>query len=143
MQRWILSVVVAYAVFGASTRAHHSISAVYDDTQRVTIEGVVTEFQFVNPHPLVVIDVKDGAGNAQQWRLEMDTHRELADIGFTSDTLKPGERLVITGSRARRQPHSLYIRRLDRPSDGFGYEQVGSSPRLLTPAPLPSTGQHR
>ena len=59
----------------------------------MTIEGVVTEFQFVNPHPLVVMDVKDGAGNAQQWRLEMDTHRELADIGFTSDTLKPGERL--------------------------------------------------
>ena len=143
MQRWMLSVVVAYAVFGASTRAHHSISAVYDDTQRVTIEGVVTQFQFVNPHPLVVMDVKDGAGNVQEWRLEMDTHRELADIGFTSDTLKPGERIVITGSRARRQPQSLYIRRLDRPSDGFGYEQVGSSPRLLTPVPLPPTGQRR
>jgi len=143
MQRWMLSVVVAYAVFGASTRAHHSISAVYDDTQRVTIEGVLTQFQFVNPHPLVVMDVKDGAGNVQEWRLEMDTHRELADIGFTSDTLKPGERLVITGSRARRQSQSLYIRRLDRPSDGFGYEQVGSSPRLLTPVPLPPTGQRR
>ena len=141
--RWVLSAVVAYALLGMSTQAHHSISAVYDDTQRVTVEGVVTQFQFVNPHPLVVMDVKDGAGSAQQWRLEMDTHRELADIGFTSDTLKPGERLVIIGSRARRQPQSLYIRRLDRPSDGFGYEQVGSSPRLLTPAPLPSTGQHR
>ena len=143
MQRWILSVVAVYALLGVAPRAHHSISAVYDDTQRVTIEGVVTEFQFVNPHPLVVIDVKDGAGSVQQWRLEMDTHRELADIGFTSDTLKPGERLVITGSRARRQPQSLYIRRLDRPSDGFGYEQVGSSPRLLTPASPPATGQHR
>jgi hypothetical protein len=143
MQRGMLSVVVAYAVFGALTRTHHSISAVYDDTQRVTIEGVVTQFQFVNPHPLVVIDVKDAAGNTQQWRLEMDTHRELADIGFTSETLKPGERLVIIGSRARRQAQSLYIRRLERPSDGFAYEQVGNSPRLITPASRPSTGpQH-
>jgi hypothetical protein len=50
---------------------------------------------------------------------------------------------VIIGSRARRQPQSLYIRRLERPSDGFAYEQVGSSPRLLTPAPRPSAGpQH-
>ena len=143
MQRRVFSIVVASALLGVATQAHHSISAVYDDTQRVTIEGVVTQFQFVNPHPLVVMDVKDSAGNAQQWRLEMDTHRELADIGFTNETLKPGERLVIIGSRARRQPQSLYIRRLERPSDGFAYEQVGNSPRLITPASRPSTGlQH-
>ena len=143
MQRRVFSIVVASALLGVATQAHHSISAVYDDTQRVTIEGVVTQFQFVNPHPLVVMDVKDSAGNAQQWRLEMDTLRELADIGLTSDTLKPGDRLVITGSPARRQPQSLYIRRLERPSDGFAYEQVGNSPKLLTPAPRPSTGpQH-
>jgi hypothetical protein len=143
MQRRFLSVLAACALLGVATQAHHSISAVYDDTQRVTIEGVVTMFQFVNPHPLVVIDVKDSGGNAQQWRLEMDTLRELTDIGLTSDTLKPGERLVITGSPARRQAQSLYIRRLERPSDGFAYEQVGNSPRLLTPAPRPSTGpQH-
>jgi hypothetical protein len=143
VQRRVFSVVVASALLGVGAQAHHSISAVYDDTQRVTVEGVVTQFQFVNPHPLVMIDVKDGAGNTQHWRLEMDTHRELADIGFTSDTLKPGERLVIVGSRARRQAQSLYIRRLERPSDGFAYEQVGNSPRLITPASRPSTGpQH-
>ena len=143
MQRQILSVVAAYALLGVATQAHHSISAVYDDSQRVTIEGIVTEFQFVNPHPIVVMDVKDGAGNAQQWRFEMDNQRELADIGFTSDTLKPGERLVIIGSPARRQAQSLYVRRLDRPSDGFSYEQVGSSPRIRKPASLPSTSQPR
>jgi hypothetical protein len=143
MQRRLFSIVVASALLGVAAQAHHSISAVYDDTQRVTIDGVVTQFQFINPHPLVVMDVKDSAGNAQQWRLEMDTHRELADIGFTNETLKPGERLVIIGSRARRQPQSLYIRRLERPSDGFAYEQVGNSPRLITPASRPSTGpQH-
>ena len=143
MRRGVLSLVVAYALLSIATQAHHSISAVYDDSQRVTIEGVVTQFQFVNPHPLVVMDVKGDDGKTQQWRLEMDTHRELADIGFTSDTLKPGERLVIIGSRARRQAQSLYIRRLERPSDGFAYEQVGNSPRLLTPASLPSPGPHR
>ena len=141
--RSVFSIVVASVLFGMTTQAHHSISAVYDDTQRVTIEGVVTEFQFVNPHPIVVIDVKDSSGKAQQWRLEMDNQRELADIGFTSDTLKPGERLVVIGSLGRRQAQSLYVRRLDRPSDGFSYEQVGSSPRIRTPASLPSTGQSR
>ena len=96
----------------------------------MTIEGVVTRLQFVNPHPLVTIDVQDGSDTAQQWRLEMDTRWELVEIGFASGTLRPGDRIVVVGSLARRQAHSLYIRRLDRPSDGFWYEVVGRSPRI-------------
>ena len=142
MKRVWLFAAVASTVLGLGVEAHHAISAVYDESQQVRVEGVVTQFQFINPHPLVVLDVQ-GDGKPEQWRLEMDTHRELADIGFTSETLKPGDRLVITGSRARRQAQSLYIRRLDRPSDGFSYEQVGSSPRIRTPARPASTGQQR
>jgi len=143
IQRRILLAVAACALLSVTLRAHHSISAVYDDSLRITIEGTVTQFQFVNPHPLVVVDVRGDDGKTHQWRLEMDTHRELAEIGFTSGTFKPGDRLVVIGSRARRQAQSLYIQRLDRPLDGFSYEQVGSSPRLRTPAPLPSTAEPR
>ena len=130
MERRILSVVVVCVLFGMATHAHHSISGVYDDSQRQTIEGVVTRFQFVNPHPFVVTVVTDGNGVAQQWRLEMDNRHELVAIGVTSETLEQGDRIVVTGSPARRQARSLYIRRLDRPSDGFWYEQVGATPRI-------------
>ena len=130
MNRWMLSFAIGIGVFGMATHAHHSIAAVYDSSQQVTIEGVVTRLQFVNPHPFVTIDVQDGSGTAQQWRLEMDTHRELVEIGFTSETLRPGDRIVVMGSLAHRQAHNLYIRRLDRPSDGFWYEVVGRSPRI-------------
>lgn len=130
MEQRILSVVVVYVLFGTATHAHHSISGVYDDSQRQTIEGVVTRFQFVNPHPFVVTVVTDGDGVAQQWRLEMDNRQELVAIGFTSETLKQGDRVMVTGSPARRQARSLYIRRLDRPLDGFWYEQVGGTPRI-------------
>jgi hypothetical protein len=51
-------------------------------------------------------------------------------IGFTRETLEPGDRIVVVGSPARRQAQSLYVRRLDRPSDGFWYEQVGATPRI-------------
>ena len=108
--------------------AHHSIAAVYDSNKRVTIDGVVTEFQFINPHPLVTISV-GSAADVQQWRLEMDNRSELAGVGFTSQTLKPGDRVVVNGSRARNLDNRLYIRRLDRPADGFWYEQVGGSPK--------------
>ena len=116
-----------------ATHAHHSIAGVYDNEKKVTIEGIVAQFQFVNPHPFLMMDVKQDDGSAQPWRLEMDNLSELTEVGMTSQTLKPGDRIVVSGSPGRTRPQSLYIRRLDRPSDGFWYEQVGSSPRIRTP----------
>lgn len=120
----------ATMLVAASAGAHHSISAVYDSGRQVTIEGVVTSFEFVNPHPFLVIAVGEGADERESWRLEMDNRFELAGIGVTADTLKAGDAVIVTGSAGRKTPRSLYIRRLDRPADGFRYEQVGSRPRI-------------
>jgi hypothetical protein len=116
--------------FGSlAAQGHHSIAAVYDSSRQQRIEGVVAEFLFVNPHPFVVVTV--AAGEAEEsWRLEMDNRFELQGIGMTGDTLKPGDRVVVTGSLGRSEPRTLYVRRLDRPADGFRYEQVGSRPRV-------------
>jgi hypothetical protein len=131
MKRWILSSSIGLAISVMALHGHHVISAVYDSSRQVTIEGTIAQFQFINPHPYVTVDVKRG-DSSQQWRLEMDNRSELADIGMTSDTLKKGDRVIVSGSPARSQSPGLYIRRLDRPSDGFWYEQVGSSPRIRT-----------
>jgi len=114
-------------------QAHHSISTVYDEAKQVTIEGVVSKFQFVNPHPLVVVDVKTPAG-AQQWMLEMDNKSELVDIGFDDATLKPGDQVVVAGNPSRTEQRSLYIRRLDRAADGFSFLQIADSPSIASPA---------
>jgi hypothetical protein len=111
--------------------AHHSIAAVYDSARQQRVEGIVAEFQFINPHPFVIVTV-DSNGAAESWRLEMDNRFELQGIGMTGETLKPGDRVVVTGSLGRTEPRTLYIRRLDRSSDGFRYEQVGSRPRVET-----------
>ncbi len=127
-----------YGIYGAAlltatlaAQAHHSIAAVYDGTREQRIEGVVAEFKFVNPHPFVVVTVEAG-GAEESWRLEMDNRFELAGVGMTDKTLKPGDRVVVTGSLGRTEPRTLYIRQLDRPADGFRYEQVGSRPRVST-----------
>jgi hypothetical protein len=134
MNRWTLSLAAAIAIRGAAPHAHHSISSIYDSSRRVTIEGTVAQFQLVNPHPFLFIDVKDAAGEAQRWRLEMDNRSELAAIGVTSNTFKPGDRVVVSGSLARTEAQRLYLLRLDRAADGFWYEQVGQSPKIRTPA---------
>ena len=138
MKRRIVSAfLIGVAACGVVAHAHHSIAAVYDDSQRVTVEGVVTQFRFVNPHPFLMMEVKDDNGRAQQWKLEMDNRWELVEIGIDNVTLKPGDRLVVTGSPAREQRQSLYIRKLERPADGFSYQQIGQSPSLGSTPPRP------
>ena len=127
-----LAFAAALAIGGPAADAHHSISSIYDSSRRVTLEGVVAEFQLVNPHPFLFIDVKDGTGEAQRWRLEMDNRSELAAIGVTANTFKPGDRVVVTGSLARNEGQRMYLLRLDRAADGFWYEQVGQSPKIRT-----------
>jgi hypothetical protein len=133
MTRWMRSLAAGIALGAASgvpAHAHHSISSVYDSSRQANIEGIVAQFQLINPHPFLLIDVTDRAGNAQQWRLEMDNRSELVAIGVTASTLKPGDRVLVKGSLARTQPQALYLLRLDRPADGFWYEQVGNSPKI-------------
>jgi hypothetical protein len=102
---------------GMTAGAHHSISGVYDSSRKATVEGVVLEFQLINPHPMLLIDVKDRAGNTQHWRLEMDNRGELAAIGVTANTFSPGERVVVSGSLARAA--AQYVSPQARPSRGW------------------------
>ena len=125
---WTVALAVG-AASGASLGAHHSISAVYDSRKPATLTGSVREFQFVNPHPWIGLDVT-GADGVQRWRLELDNRWELVDVGMNADTFKPGDLLVATGSSGRDGARAVYVLRLDRASDGLHYEQRGQSPSL-------------
>ena len=130
MRRTLLALAGGLVLSGALVEAHHSIASVYDGSKSVKLEGTISKFEFVNPHPVLTIDVVSQEGNAEPWRLEMDNRSELAAIGVTTQTFKPGDLVVVAGSPARSQPRGLYLLKLERPADGFGYEQVGGSPRI-------------
>jgi hypothetical protein len=110
--------------------AHHAIASIYDSGNPLQLEGAVVDFQFVNPHPFVVIETDGAAAPRAQWRLDMDNRHELVRVGMSATTFVKGDRVVVTGAPARDKSRSLYVRRLDRPADGFWYEQAGSSPRI-------------
>jgi hypothetical protein len=116
----------------SQARAHHSFGNIYDSSRNVTLEGVVTEFLFVHPHPYVLIDVVGGGGKGS-WRGEMDNRFELEDIGVTAETFKPGDRVIVSGSPGRTDGRTLYVWKLERPADGLLYEQIGMTPRLKIP----------
>ena len=120
---------LALYLIAHAAQAHHSIAGVYDSSEQVTIEGDVAEFRFINPHPILIIDVARESG-PESWQLEMDNRFELARLGITAETFAAGDRVVATGSRHRSEPRRVYLRRLDRPADGARYEQIGSRPRF-------------
>jgi Family of unknown function (DUF6152) len=127
--RGLLTLSIVMILGGVIAQGHHSIAAAYDRDRPVKLDGILVQFAMVQPHPFVVVEIKDGRDTAR-WRGELDNRWELVAIGMTEETLKPGDRLVLSGSVGRNQPRSLYVMRLDRPADGFWYEQVGMSPRV-------------
>jgi len=124
-------VALAGAVLAATAAPHHSISSMYDNARQRTFEARVADFQFVNPHPYVVVAADpDGTGADQRYKLEMDNRHELVDIGISAETFKAGDRVVVTGSVSRTDPHNLYLWKLDRAADGLHYEQIGFDPHV-------------
>ena len=118
---------------GFTAEAHHSISGMYDSRRDVRVEGVVTQFEFINPHAFITLEVRETGRAPQQWRVELDDRGELSEIGMTAKTLRPGDQVTVVGSPARRETNRLYLARLDRPADGYSFEQVNGRPRLRSP----------
>jgi hypothetical protein len=127
-----LIAVVVLVVCVAPVQAHHSLSE-YDVARKLTLNVTVREFRFVNPHPFLLVESRAG-GLVAVWRLELDNRFELVEIGMNANTFVSGDHLLVTGSPGQNQKPILYVRELDRPSDGFRYEQVGSTPRIVRPS---------
>lgn len=125
------TIVVAFPDTGA--RAHHSIAGAYDAKKPVTVTGTVRLFHFVNPHPWLEVDAFDAGGQPRMWRMELDNRSELQAVGMDAETLRPGDRIAVSGIAAVVGQYSLYVRKLERP-DGLRYEQKGAVP-VFTPPP--------
>ena len=122
-------IAVALVLESSPLRAHHSLSE-YDIARTATLDAVVRECHFVNPHPYLLVDARVGS-DARVWRLELDNRHELIDIGMTADTFARGDRLVVSGPPGHDQKPILYVRELRRAEDGFRYEQPDSTPRII------------
>jgi len=83
------------------TPAPDSFAARFAADKPVTLDGKVTDFKFQDPHVLIVIDVVGSDGKISSWTGEMGSATTLGSrMGWTSSTLKPGERVVMEGSHS-------------------------------------------
>ena len=81
-------------VLALPARAHHGVAPHYDDSKQVTIDGTVSEFQFINPHSFVYLRVV-GDGKEAIWHCEMASRSVLARNGLTLDTFAVGKHVTI------------------------------------------------
>ncbi len=103
--------------------AHHSINADFAPGESVTINALAKDFRFINPHPYVTATEISAVGEAKEWTLMLDDRWEMVESGFSRSTIQPGDELIVTGKPSRREPNTLYVRRIERPSDGFVYQE--------------------
>jgi len=102
----LLVVLVATPVF-----AHHGGSA-YDNSKATTLTGTVTDFQFIQPHPIIALDVKDDKGEIVKWSVEMTSPNHLVRFGWNGHKLKPGDEITVVGSAAKNGLKVLNLRRI-------------------------------
>jgi hypothetical protein len=81
--------------------AHHSFSAEYDSKKSVTLKGTVTKVEWMNPHVYFYIDVTDEGGNISNWSLEMGPPNGLERSGWTRNTMKVGDEVIVEGTLAK------------------------------------------
>lgn len=100
-----LSVAVLLMV-GLPLSAHHGTGVSYDASKPVTVQGVVTEFRYANPHPQLFFDVTDDKGNVAHWSGEFYPNpAQLVQVGWgrkrSEAALAPGTKITVTLAPAR------------------------------------------
>jgi hypothetical protein len=81
--------------------AHHSFAAEFDAKSPIELTGIVTKVAWNNPHTFFYIDVQDAAGKVASWALEMGSPNGLMRRGWTRNSMKVGDVVSVTGSRAK------------------------------------------
>ena len=85
--------------------AHHGFVVEFDDKKPVTLVGVVTRMEFMNPHIYFYVDVKDKDGKVVNWAFEGGPPNVIYRQGWRKDTLKPGDVVTVKGFRAKDGTH--------------------------------------
>ena len=107
----LFAVIVAVIFVPTSLLAHHG-TANYDMTKVTTLKGTVTDFQFINPHTLILFDVKNDQGVVEHWQAEATSPNHLVRAGWSKDIVKTGDEITISGFRAKNGSNVLRFQKM-------------------------------
>ncbi len=105
------SLTIVLLAFAGVAPAHHG-TANYDTTKLVAVKGSVTDFQFINPHVLIFMEVKDEQGKVQKWQGELTSPNRLTRVGWSKSSLKPGDVITISGYPTKSGSTEIWIQKV-------------------------------
>ena len=134
----VAAALLAAALLAAApaASAHHSAAA-FDSSQTISLDGVVTRYEWSNPHVYLWIAAPDASGETVEWQVEGQPPAVLRRLGWSQDTLSIGDKIQATGNPARNAQHkSLLLASLKR-ADATLYDNPTLMSALTTPVAAP------
>jgi hypothetical protein len=105
-----LLIALAVSVMAVPAMAHHS-GAMFEEKKEVTLNGVVKEFQFTNPHSWLLVDVKGADGKVTTWGFEAEGPSSMTRAGIRLKDFTPGTAVTITGRPMKDgRPAALWVK---------------------------------
>ena len=100
---------IALLLIAGNASAHHS-ATMFEQTKTVTVEGVVKEFQWTNPHSWLLVDVTDKSGKVTTWGFEAEGPSTLQRAGIRPSEFRPGTKVTMTGRPMRDgRPAAIWV----------------------------------
>ena len=102
----------AWLFVSAPLAAHHGETN-YDTEKLVTIKATVTNFEFINPHVQISMDVKNDKGEIEKWVCEARSPAMLVrNGGWDKTTLKAGDVITASGFRSKNGANILRLKKI-------------------------------
>ena len=93
-RRVVCTLVAGMTLAALPAGAHHSF-VMFDTSKQVTLSGVVSSFEWTNPHTYIEIDAADAAGTVKHWSIELGSPSILRNSGWNHSTLKAGDKVTL------------------------------------------------
>jgi hypothetical protein len=105
---------ICAALFVSAPLAAHHGETNYDTTKMVTVKAAtVTNFEFINPHTQIYLEVKNEKGEIEKWTCEARSPAMLVrNGGWDKNTLKPGDVITVIGFRAKNGTNILRLKKI-------------------------------
>src|SRR2546426_4962719 len=120
MPRMIVSLILISGLLlsAAPAGAHHAFATEFDGNKPVTMKGIVTKIDWANPHVWFYLNVKTESGAIENWGFEMGGPNSLRNQGWTRDTMKIGDEVIVDGSLAKNGSKNVNAKSLTMASTG-------------------------
>jgi len=100
MKTFCLGLAITLCCLGV-LQAHHAVTSIYDSKKPVEVKGTISKFDWINPHAMLYLEVKDESGGTTRWAFEMGSPNILVYNGLPKDFFKTGDTITAKGDRAR------------------------------------------